>query len=117
MFSRYGVVPVALVEGIAAAKSLQREPAALDSPVFVDGFVGVGGAGWPESANRGRVGRDVLLVEADEREEQFFHKGHLADFGVHQLQCIVILSEAVRSTAKPKDLSVRFFDSSATRSE
>jgi hypothetical protein len=54
---------------MAAAKALERQPAALQGPVFGDCFISIGRAGRGVPAFGRKSGRDVLLIEPDEKKK------------------------------------------------
>ena len=59
---------------MAAAQALQRQPAALQGPVFADCLVSVDRAGRVIPALGWRQGGNMSLIETNEGEEQFFHE-------------------------------------------
>ena len=68
-----GVKDIPFVKGMTAQETAKGKPAAPEYPVFVDSFVSVCAAGGPKPAPGRKTGRDVLLIEADEIQENTFH--------------------------------------------
>ena len=60
-------------KGMAAAQALKRQPTAFQRPVFGDCLVRIGRAGRIIPASRGKCGRNVLLIETDQTQKNFFH--------------------------------------------
>ena len=58
---------------MAAADALERQPAALEGPVFSDGLVSIGRASWGIPTLGRKGGRNVLLIKPNEKEKYFFH--------------------------------------------
>ena len=68
-----GVVMVVFTEGMAPEYALQRKEAALHGPVLLNGLYCVGRAGGIIPTASRKTGRDVFLIESDEKEEYAFH--------------------------------------------
>ena len=71
----YGVIDAAppVIKRMAAADTPEREHAALEGAVLLNGLHGVLGAGRNKAAAGGTVRRDILPVEADGGKQKLFH--------------------------------------------
>jgi hypothetical protein len=58
---------------MAAAQPFQGQPAALQGSVFGDCFISIGRAGRGVPAFGRKSGRNVLLIEPDQKKKYFFH--------------------------------------------
>ena len=71
--SRYRVVKIPLIEGVASQKPLEGQPAAPQCAVLFHSLQGILGAGGDEAAAGGTGGGDIPPVEPDGGEEEVFH--------------------------------------------
>jgi hypothetical protein len=58
---------------MAAEQSLNRQKAAFQGPIFVDGLVCVLRTGGPEPTAWGCVGRDLFPIKPNKGEKKLFH--------------------------------------------
>lgn len=70
----HGVEIVSLIERVAPQQSPQGQIPALESPVFLNGGIGVCRAGRSEPAARRRVGGNAFLIEPDQQQKEPFQR-------------------------------------------
>ena len=59
---------------MAAAQPFEGQPAALQGPVFGDGLVSVSRTGWVVPASGRKRGRNMPLIEPNQKKKKSFHK-------------------------------------------